>query len=92
MLSVSSQTLIPHIERRNRGTNWTLIPPVQKADLLEMLVSFHNAFSLSEEERGEAKPIQMSIATGTKITTGSESRGSTSGGKNAGDGSGCPVV
>ena len=41
------------------------IMPAQKAELVDMLLGFHNAFSLSEEERGETDLIQMTIDTGT---------------------------
>lgn len=57
------------------------ILPTEKAELVEMLLGFHNAFSLSEEEQGEAELVQMTIDTGTAQSrktdpTGSESRGS----------------
>ena len=50
--------------KESLGIERSDLPPEHRTQLLEMLASFHDAFSLAEEERGETDWVQFEIDTG----------------------------
>lgn len=50
--------------KESLGIERSDLPPEHRTQLLEMLASFHDAFSLAEEEHGETDWVQFEIDTG----------------------------